>query len=147
MEKLLEAITDLISNTPPNKIPQLAQRVRELTASNGGKLTSWAQTPLAKGRIENLVESWRSEDISPEELSGMLIGASHAYHKVRKDEGVELVWTGPSTELVATRKTEQALLNVINTATKRLFLTSFVAYDASSIMTVNRRAKMTHLRG
>jgi hypothetical protein len=43
---------------------------------------------------------------------------------------IELVWTGPSSTMIATRKTEQALLQVIDSASSRLFITSFVAYDA-----------------
>ena len=53
---------------------------------------------------------------------------------------MELVWTGPSSELVATRKTEQALLQVVNTACDRLFLTSFVVYDVASIMDALKKA-------
>ena len=64
----------------------------------------------------------------------MLLGASHVYREARSESDMELVWTGPSSELVATRKTEQALLQVINAARNRLFLTSFVAYDVASIM-------------
>jgi cardiolipin synthase len=50
------------------------------------------------------------------------------------------VWTGPSSQLVATRKTEQALLEVIGATTERLFITSFVAYNVSAIMAALRRA-------
>ena len=50
------------------------------------------------------------------------------------------MWTGPSSELVATRKTEQALLQVINAAQDKLFLTSFVAYDVPSIMATLAKA-------
>ena len=64
----------------------------------------------------------------------MLFGASFAYTKAQKEQDIELVWTGPPSELVATRKTEQALLQVINAARKRLFLISFVAYDITSII-------------
>ena len=64
----------------------------------------------------------------------MLLGASYAYFEVKAESETELVWTGPSSELVATRKTEQALLQVINSAREKLFLTSFVAYDVESIV-------------
>jgi cardiolipin synthase len=56
------------------------------------------------------------------------------------EQEVELVWTGPSSTLVATRKTEQALLQVIDAAVSRLFITSFVAYDVASIMKALQRA-------
>jgi cardiolipin synthase len=42
--------------------------------------------------------------------------------------------------MIATRKTEQALLQVIDAAKLRLFITSFVAYDIASIMTALERA-------
>ena len=66
-------------------------------------------------------------------LSGILVGASNAYHKAKDEESVELVWTGPNTGLVSVRRTEQALLEVIEAANKELFLISFVAYEVPSI--------------
>ena len=70
----------------------------------------------------------------------MLLGASHAYNAAKTEQSIELVWTGPSSELVATRKTEQALLQVIQTARRNLFLTSFVAYDVASVLTALKNA-------
>ena len=64
----------------------------------------------------------------------MLAGASAAYHHAKSEQEIELVWTGPSSKLIATRKTEQALLQVIDAAKSRLFITSFVAYDVASII-------------
>ncbi|MGY7792632.1 DISARM system phospholipase D-like protein DrmC [Klebsiella pneumoniae] len=43
-------------------------------------------------------------------------------------------WTGPTTPFVSARRTEQALLQVISTAERTLFITSFVAYDVSTIV-------------
>ena len=39
----------------------------------------------------------------------MLAGASAAYHRAKDEQEIELVWTGPSSKFIATRKTEQAL--------------------------------------
>jgi cardiolipin synthase len=44
------------------------------------------------------------------------------------------VWTGPTTPFVSARRTEQALLQVINSAEQTLVITSFVAYDVSTIV-------------
>jgi phosphatidylserine/phosphatidylglycerophosphate/cardiolipin synthase-like enzyme len=49
-------------------------------------------------------------------------------------QSTELVWTGPTTPFVAARRTEQALLQVINAADRTIFITSFVAYDVSTIV-------------
>ena len=64
----------------------------------------------------------------------MLLASSHALTKANSEKSTELVWTGPTTPFVSARRTEQALLQVINSANATLFITSFVAYDISSII-------------
>ncbi len=135
MEKLLAAIDDLVSNTPPEKIGYLADSIRGLPGPEFcAKLNTWPMNPGARTRLDRLMTAWQASCIPSAELSGMLLGASHVYRQVRSESDTELVWTGPSSALVATRKTEQVLLQVINTARDTLFLSSFVVYDVASIM-------------
>ncbi len=141
MEDLLAAIYDLVSNTPPERITQLSEKVRALPGSeSSAKLNAWALTPGAGTRLDRLTASWNASGIPSSELAGMLLGASHACRRASSDSDTELVWTGPSSELVATRKTERALLQVIDQAQERLFLTSFVVYDVASIMAALAKA-------
>jgi cardiolipin synthase A/B len=140
VNKLLEAIIELVSDSPPGKADQLAEAIRRLSGvKNVPSLAGWATNPRAKDGLAKLVAAW-PDDISPVELAGMLAGASAAYHRAKGEQEIELVWTGPSSGFIATRKTEQALLQVIDAAQSRLFITSFVAYDVASIMTALRRA-------
>ena len=135
LQGLLCAITDLVGNTPPDRIRLLAGQIKVLSGPmQATKLSGWALTPSGRQRVSNLASAWKSSGISAVELAGMLLGASHAYHRAKNEGLAELVWTGPSSELVATRKTEQALLQVIQGAQRKLFLTSFVAYSLVSIM-------------
>lgn len=135
MSDLLAAITDLVSNTSPAKVEQLAGLLKRATDADRSMLVNgWASTPIAKQRLKNVIEESPLETISSSELAGMLLGASYAHVQASTSQFVELVWTGPSSELVATRKTEQALLQVIQAAGSKLFLTSFVAYDVASII-------------
>lgn len=136
MKKLFDAITDLVSNTSPDKIPQLAESLRSFGGAHAfGDLQKWAQTVAAKKYLDQLIDCWEKHELPSLELAGMLLGASHAYHAAKSEQDLELVWTGPSSELIATRKTEQVLLEVIKAAKNKLFLTSFVAYDVASIVT------------
>jgi len=64
----------------------------------------------------------------------MLLAAGHVFTKVSIQQTTELVWTGPTTPFVSARRTEQALLQVINAAEQKLFITSFIAYDVSTIV-------------
>jgi phosphatidylserine/phosphatidylglycerophosphate/cardiolipin synthase-like enzyme len=135
LQDLLQTITELVANTPPDRIRQLAGKIRSLSEpAEATKLTDWALTSAVRPRVEALFNAWADSGIPATELAGMLIGASHAYHEAKNAQVAELVWTGPSSQLVATRKTEQALLQVIQVAESKLFLTSFVAYKLTSVM-------------
>lgn len=135
MEQLLSAIIELVSNSPPHTIEHLAESVRALPSrQQAHSLVSWATVPNSKERLHRLIAAWEAEPLPPIEIAGMLRGASMAYHSAKGEQDIELVWTGPSSQLIATRKTEQALLQVINSARAKLFVTSFVAYDVALVM-------------
>jgi phosphatidylserine/phosphatidylglycerophosphate/cardiolipin synthase-like enzyme len=141
VEKLIEAIIELVSNSPPDKTEQLAESIRRLSgAQNAQSLRSWAANPRAKNALTQLITAWQGVGIPTTELAAMLTAASAAYHRAKGEQEIELVWTGPSSKLISTRKTEQALLQVIDAAESRLFITSFVAYDVASIMDALRKA-------
>lgn len=141
MELLLEAIIEFVGNTPPDRSDQLARLIGKLaSAKKADVLGAWATNPTSKTRLNKLIAAWQSTDVPPVEVAGMLMGASAAYHHVRAEQEIELVWTGPSSKLIATRKTEQALLQVIDASSLRLFITSFVAYNVTSIMKALERA-------
>lgn len=141
MHDLIEAIIDLVSNSSPDKVAQLAHAVRTTVGESDLRaFESWAAGPGAQSRLTRLLLAWRATDLPAIELSGMLSGACAAHHHARNEQEIDLVWTGPSSRLVATRKTEQALLQVIGSARDRLFMTSFVAYDVASVMAALARA-------
>lgn len=141
MESLIEAIIELVSDSPPDRTEQLAESIRNFSGSqNALPLTSWEASPRARSALTKLTLAWQGTAIPPGELAGMLTAASSAYHRAKAEQEIELVWTGPSSKLIATRKTEQALLQVIDAAQSRLFITSFVAYNIASIMKALERA-------
>lgn len=134
MQDLLNAITNIVSNTPPRRVVHLAELIKsDADSPERSKLNAWAVTPAGKRRVAELIAAWSGSDVPAVELAGMLAGAAYAYDEAKAEETVELVWTGPASEMVATRKTEQALLEVIRAAKTRLFMTSFVAYKLPSI--------------
>jgi phosphatidylserine/phosphatidylglycerophosphate/cardiolipin synthase-like enzyme len=66
-------------------------------------------------------------------MSLALLSATRAEEYDRQAQRVELVWTGPESRAIAVRRTEQALLQVINGARQRLLIVSFVVYDIDEI--------------
>ena len=90
--------------------------------------------PAASSVVGELVDAWQAAKVSGAELASMLLASSHVVRQAAAEQSIELVWTGPTTPFVSARRTEQALLQVINAAKQTLFITSFVAYDVSSIV-------------
>ena len=54
--------------------------------------------------------------------------------RVRSQQQMQLIWTGPETHSIPMRRTEDALLDVIQAAQKELLVVSFAVYKAQAIM-------------
>lgn len=135
MEAMLIAATDLVALLSPSRIEALADRVRgSLSAETDGNLHQLVNKPAARAALDRLIAAWRQTEISGDVLAGILVGAAYARQQAQRESSVELVWTGPTTPFVATRRTEQVLLDLIHRAQTDLFLVSFVAYDVSSVV-------------
>ena len=135
MKELLDSVAALITLVSPEKVEVIAARIRQTDELKSRlALSGVVGTPIASAIIEQLVDAWQSNPVTPDELAAMLLAASHVFAKTTAQQSTELVWTGPTTPFISARRTEQVLLQVINAAKSTLFITSFVAYDVSSIV-------------
>jgi phosphatidylserine/phosphatidylglycerophosphate/cardiolipin synthase-like enzyme len=133
-QQLLEAVIDLVALVSPTKVRSIAGTLRGLTDPRAATAAEGlVGTPGARTSMERLLSAWAQARVSGDELAGMLIGASEARDRVERELAVELVWTGPTTRFVPTRRTEQVLLDLIRHADVDVFLVSFVAYDVPSV--------------
>ena len=135
MDPILIAATDLVALLSPSRIKALADRLRgSLSAERSGHLHQLVTTPAARAALDRLIAAWSQAEVSGDVLGGILVGAAYARQQTQSESSVELVWTGPTTPFVATRRTEQVLLDLIHSAQSDLFLVSFVAYDVASVV-------------
>ena len=135
MEALLNAVEVVVRMVSPDKVEAIASRIGRTEPHIAvSALASVVSTPAAFDVIEQLIKAWRDTSVSPNELAMMLRAAGHVVARAAAEHSIELVLTGPTTPVIAARRTEQALLQVINSAKATLFITSFVAYDITSIV-------------
>lgn len=135
MEKLLDAVSALVCLVSPEKVNAIASRVRRTDAGKAASaLSGVVSTPAAAEVVDRIAAAWQCTSVGSDELASMLLAAGHVFTKATNQQSTELVWTGPTTPFVSARRTEQALLQVINSAEQTLFITSFVAYDVSTIV-------------
>lgn len=86
-------------------------------------------SPHARARVSGLIETWSSApDVSPASLAWALRAASDADERRRREQTIELVWTGPSPEGTVLRRTDQVLLDLIRSARRTLHMVTFAAY-------------------
>jgi len=137
MENIWEIIAELGSELHPDQVSALAAEVESLKeAIELGRARPDLSFALNEDQLSMLAEAWeRAPQMKPDELAAALHAASFTANLSGSRESVEMVWTGPSTQLVPCRHTEQALIQVVESAKKRLFVVSFVAYKVGSIIT------------
>ncbi len=73
---------------------------------------------------------WRAESggVEPGAVVAALLTATEAEKGHHETQSVELVWTGPDAGVVPLRRTEQAILQVIDSASQRITLGSYAVY-------------------
>ena len=69
----------------------------------------------------------------PQSVAAALLTASVAEKGHREGQSVELVWTGPDVGVVPLRRTEQVVLQVIDSASQRLLVVSYAVFNIPRI--------------
>jgi phosphatidylserine/phosphatidylglycerophosphate/cardiolipin synthase-like enzyme len=108
-------------------------------------LQSW---PLSKSRIVQdishphyrslavqFLDKWQSQasEVSPQSVALTLLTAAHCERAYQEAQIIELVWTGPDVGCIPLRRTEQALLQVVDSAVQRLVVVSYAVYNIPRI--------------
>ena len=91
--------------------------------------------PHYRSVVGQFLERWASQaaTVTPQEASLALLTASHMVQTNRDRQGIELVWTGPPTDVVPLRRTEQAILQVIESAIQSILVVSYAVYNIPRI--------------
>jgi phosphatidylserine/phosphatidylglycerophosphate/cardiolipin synthase-like enzyme len=87
-------------------------------------------TPEFRDEATKFLRVWREKaaGLSPEAVAVALITASHVQRYHSESQTAEIVWTGPETPETRFRHTEQAILEVLDSAQKRLTVVSYAVY-------------------
>jgi phosphatidylserine/phosphatidylglycerophosphate/cardiolipin synthase-like enzyme len=137
--ELADAIQALASDLPA----ELVLRVAQLIADGQGA-PSWQRAaqvlaalpqPAPRERVRALLTLWNTlvPELSPLGVALALQTAARTADHFRQHQTLELVWTGPDSGAIPMRRTEQALLQLINNAERRLLIVSFAVYKVDSV--------------
>jgi phosphatidylserine/phosphatidylglycerophosphate/cardiolipin synthase-like enzyme len=131
---IAEAATKLAAEMPADHLKTLACAIESASAGN---------IPVAKDiphlHYRNLatkfLDLWkkRAPATSPEAVALALRTAAHAEIVHRDTQSTELVWTGPGSDTHPFRRTEQAILQVLDSAQQRITLVSYAVYRIPNV--------------
>ena len=100
-----------------------------------------AATARSKSLYNELDRLWSATPGLDSETLGVAIGAARlAHERASRAQEINVVWTGPATEAVPLRRTEQVLEEIIDTARTELLIVSFVVYKVEEVMDALSRA-------
>jgi phosphatidylserine/phosphatidylglycerophosphate/cardiolipin synthase-like enzyme len=92
-------------------------------------------TPDFREATGAFLDRWHSgaSGVGAEAVAVALVTAAVSERDHRQEEVVEVVWTGPEPGGTRFRQTEQAILEVVNAATRRLTVVSYAVYQIPRI--------------
>jgi len=134
--KIVEAAYALACSMPSSTVEALAAAILA-TSISSLRAEIVKQIPHHQHRELALtfVDRWQSEvqEIDARTVAVGLQSAALAEQTHRDSQSVELVWTGPDTEETPFRRTEQAILQLLDAAKSRITLVSFAVYRIPNI--------------
>lgn len=91
--------------------------------------------PHYRSLADDFLDTWKTQaaDLSPQAVALALLAAAASEKARQEHQAVELVWTGPDTQVIPLRRTEQAILQVIDSASRRLTVVSYAVYNIPRI--------------
>jgi phosphatidylserine/phosphatidylglycerophosphate/cardiolipin synthase-like enzyme len=119
---------------------------QEIARSNNVRASLEELSPA--GRREALLHLFRRWQPMPLDSFGIALLTGAIGGEVRRQEqSIELVWTGPDSNVIPVRQTEQVLLDLIRGARKSLLVVSYAVYRIPSIRealceSVSRRVRV-----
>ncbi|WP_242392208.1 DISARM system phospholipase D-like protein DrmC [Anaeromyxobacter oryzisoli] len=150
-EPVVDAIAAFAADVPHDVLERVCAGLERLEL--GEDASPWhsamAELPQPELRIRaaDLVAQFNAAAPSagPRSLAWALRSAEAADRAERARRTLELVWTGPAPDGCVLRRTDQALLEVIGKARRKLLVVSYAAYDVAQVREALLAAEARHV--
>lgn len=142
MKKLTvhDIVIQFVEDLPSAFISRIADLLEKESQLDGDRILYRLQSAIpqesVRDNIRIFVENWgKIKDApSPKEMALLITSVATALKYQQDKQTIELTWTGPKTQNINFRRTDQALIELINSSTQRIIIVSFAVYRAKPIM-------------
>lgn len=129
-DPLVREIGDAVASLPDGALDALEHAFRaDLPDST---IISATATATFRERARALIAA-RDNASAENSAVGLALAAARDRERAARSQQVSVVWTGPETSAVPTRRTEQALLELIAATRERLIVVSFAVYKVPEV--------------
>jgi phosphatidylserine/phosphatidylglycerophosphate/cardiolipin synthase-like enzyme len=129
-EALVVAIGRAASSLPEGALDRLIGLLRAGASDN--QIRTAVPTPSYMEIASDLLAARAGEDPMPDGMAlALALAAAREREQDARQQRVSIVWTGPETEAVPVRRIDQALLELIARAKRRLIVVSFAVYKVA----------------
>lgn len=147
MNTLWNIIAQIAFALPPERLSIIIGRIATLqSVKEIEKIKKAWGINFDKQLYSNFVDALKPyENMTGKELAAAFQAAEATAQYSENHGRAELLWTGPQTSVSAMRHIEQALCELISSAERKIFITSFVAYKANNVITSLSNAMMRNV--
>ena len=134
MTRLLDTALMLASELPATTVGEVARVLDEASPGDwetiGVRVRGVAASPRYRSLSAALLDTWKTDasEIGPQAVAAALLASARCREAMRREQSVELTWTGPDSDVVPFRQTEDALLELIGSAKECLTVVAFALY-------------------
>src|ERR1035437_732306 len=138
--RVAQLVATVAERLPKAILSQLVDRLATLdehsSFSERMAVSYTASQGDAREMVADLIRCWNDEEpaLPPRSLALALQSASEVDEHHRNREEVQLIWTGPDVSNLPFRRTEQALLELVESAKKSLLIVAFAAYKIPELV-------------
>lgn len=141
MEKtaLVLLISNFVQNTPSELILDVMKRIRQWETLPSDfqikRLLATIQNPRFKENFRKIIDCWikNNPEMTPIGVCFAIETSLTTFTNISASS-LELIWTGPALSSHVFRRTDQALLELIQGAKNQLLIVSFAVYKVHSIL-------------
>ncbi len=136
---LAQAIQRLVADLPAELVAALAAALEDSEHLDWPRrrlaVLDAIPQPAIREQVGAFLDLWQASapTMSGASVALALSAAAQAVAAERSQERLELVWTGPDSRLIPLRRTDQALLQLIDGAQATLHIVSFAVYRIEAI--------------
>jgi len=144
-------ISEFIKTTPQEIVLEVVIEIENWTDSSIAlsktKLISSIYSPQTKSKLIELLDCWTTSHptINPQSLALSIRTSLLTYQGAHRSP-LELIWTGPDATSTNFRRTDQALLELIEGAREQLLVVSFAVYKAQPMIEAIEKAILRHIK-